>query len=284
MEVIHGAYRSLAAMYHPDLHPGDEEAARIMRVINNSYVALCDPVRKRNHDRWIAEGDFPEIVRPIDPEPTLEQPVIRPAATTQHRRDWLVWFGGVVIAVILIAALFSSGQPTPAPTATGQTPEPLGGEVAAPIPQVVALYARPSLTPNGDPWPTASGYVAGYPLLNTDGQSSLTVDNRERDSDVLVKLYDLGVPQPMPVRVIFLKAKEQLKMETIDAGQYDLRYQDLDSGSRFRSDIFQLKERHEKIEQADRTLYKSETSNAVITLYVTIDGTMHFKEIGPDEF
>ena len=101
---------------------------------------------------------------------------------------------------------------------------------------------------------------------------------------MLVKLYDLGVPQPMPVRVIFLKAKEQLKMETIDAGQYDLRYQDLDSGSRFRSDIFQLKERHEKIEQADRTLYKSETSNAVITLYVTVDGTVHFKEIGPDEF
>lgn len=49
MEVIHAAYRSLAAMYHPDRHPGDEEAARIMQVINNSYLALCDPVRKRDH-------------------------------------------------------------------------------------------------------------------------------------------------------------------------------------------------------------------------------------------
>ena len=53
MEVIHAAYRSLAAMYHPDRNGGSEEAARVMRIINTSYAALCDPIRKREHDRWI---------------------------------------------------------------------------------------------------------------------------------------------------------------------------------------------------------------------------------------
>ena len=52
IEVIRAAYKSLAAMYHPDRNLGDGEAARIMRVINNSYETLCDPVRKLRHDRF----------------------------------------------------------------------------------------------------------------------------------------------------------------------------------------------------------------------------------------
>ena len=31
------AYRKLVKKYHPDLHPGDEEAAKKMREINEAY-------------------------------------------------------------------------------------------------------------------------------------------------------------------------------------------------------------------------------------------------------
>ena len=36
-EEVTKAYRKLVKKYHPDLHPGDEEAARKMREINEAY-------------------------------------------------------------------------------------------------------------------------------------------------------------------------------------------------------------------------------------------------------
>ena len=42
-EEIKTAYRRLAKQYHPDLHPGDEEAARRMNEINAAYDRLKNP-------------------------------------------------------------------------------------------------------------------------------------------------------------------------------------------------------------------------------------------------
>lgn len=62
-EVIKTAYRILAQKYHPDLNPGDAEAARIMTVLNQSYAALADPERRKLHDQWIDEQ---ELVQPVE--------------------------------------------------------------------------------------------------------------------------------------------------------------------------------------------------------------------------
>ena len=40
---IKSAYRRLAKKYHPDLHPGDEEAARMMNEVNAAYDAIKNP-------------------------------------------------------------------------------------------------------------------------------------------------------------------------------------------------------------------------------------------------
>lgn len=53
-EVIKAAYRALAQKYHPDRNPGDQEAARIMVIVNTAYEVLSDPVRRQQHDDWIA--------------------------------------------------------------------------------------------------------------------------------------------------------------------------------------------------------------------------------------
>lgn len=42
-EEIKAAYRRLAKKYHPDLHPGDPEAARRMNEINAAYDQLKNP-------------------------------------------------------------------------------------------------------------------------------------------------------------------------------------------------------------------------------------------------
>lgn len=45
-EEIKGAYRRLAKKYHPDLHPGDQEAAKKMQEINAAYEALRNPSQR----------------------------------------------------------------------------------------------------------------------------------------------------------------------------------------------------------------------------------------------
>ena len=44
-EEIKKAYRKKAKQYHPDLHPGDEQAAEKMNEINIAYDRLSNPVK-----------------------------------------------------------------------------------------------------------------------------------------------------------------------------------------------------------------------------------------------
>ena len=47
-EEIKRAYRALAKKYHPDLNPGDEEAARKMQQINAAYEQIKNPQKAQN--------------------------------------------------------------------------------------------------------------------------------------------------------------------------------------------------------------------------------------------
>ena len=44
-EEIKQAYRRLAKKYHPDLNPGDEEAAKQMQKVNSAYEAIKNPAK-----------------------------------------------------------------------------------------------------------------------------------------------------------------------------------------------------------------------------------------------
>lgn len=57
-EVIRAAYKALGQKYHPDKNPGDDKAARIMAILNSAYGTLADPVRRREHDEWIAAEEW----------------------------------------------------------------------------------------------------------------------------------------------------------------------------------------------------------------------------------
>lgn len=49
---IKSAYRKLAKQYHPDLHPGDKEAAEKFKEINEAYEVLSDSQKRANYDRF----------------------------------------------------------------------------------------------------------------------------------------------------------------------------------------------------------------------------------------
>jgi len=135
---------------------------------------------------------------------------------------------------------------------------------------------RPSLAPNGLPWPLTSGYLT-LQAVDTDDLSSLTVDNRQNTSDMLVKLFDRKSERAFAVRVFFLRAQEQFTLANLPAGAYDIRYQNLDSGIILKSQPFNL----EQIQQPDGSLQYSVTS---LTLFVVSNGNTRSEIIGPEEF
>ena len=47
---IKSAYRKLAKMYHPDLHPNDEAAAAKFKEINEAYEVLSDQQKRAAYD------------------------------------------------------------------------------------------------------------------------------------------------------------------------------------------------------------------------------------------
>ncbi len=53
VEVIKAAYKALAQKHHPDRNPG-EGSERVMKVLNESWDVLSDPIQRASHDAWIA--------------------------------------------------------------------------------------------------------------------------------------------------------------------------------------------------------------------------------------
>lgn len=57
-EEIKRAYRDLAKKYHPDLNPGDQEAARKMQRINAAYEQIKNPEAFRQSQQQRGHGDY----------------------------------------------------------------------------------------------------------------------------------------------------------------------------------------------------------------------------------
>lgn len=109
-EVIRAAYKSLAQKYHPDRNPGNERAARIMKLVNTSYEVLSDPEQRARHDKWIAEQESPvhSEERPSNEEHS-EPPAGSPAeqrayyetgqvrSASHYERYWFVYLSLVVL-------------------------------------------------------------------------------------------------------------------------------------------------------------------------------------------
>lgn len=58
ISVIKAAYKALCQTFHPDKFQGsNEEAERVMKLVNASYAVLIDPVKRAGHNAWIREQE-----------------------------------------------------------------------------------------------------------------------------------------------------------------------------------------------------------------------------------
>jgi hypothetical protein len=287
---IRAAYRALTRKHHPDRNAGVADAQRVMSVINVAYEILSDPVRRREHDEWIAQAEAPRA-RPVRSLHTLHEPTVAAPAPRRDRSrkrvDWAAriyraarrWrlhalrhrlsygLGAVVALALAIGGVRSLFEPT-----IGQHLAAVRADAASRN----AGYVRPQTAPNGQPWPVGSGYIAGYELLNDGGLSEITVDNSQNDTDMFVKLFSLDGVTAQPVRTFFVRARSRFPLVHLTTGTYDLRYRNLGNGALLRSPALILEEVH-----SDRGTQHS-TPN--VRLYQPGEGAMQTYALSEAEF
>ena len=268
-QTIRQAYRRLSKQYHPDLNPS-EDASRIMQLINRAYEVLSDPEQRAEHDRWIRQQ---ETLR-IPQQPTLRrqsapQPQRQPenkhsasntAASASKTSKQKLWQPLFIIACCALVALFfwqlnSYLKTQVAEEETHATqPENEAPAVAAPLPAPAneaapSNYVRPGTAPNGEPFPSTSGYVKNYPYTrSTTKQLTIFVDNIRNTSDVFAELHQANAPQPL--RTFFIEERSQLPLTALEAGSYTIRYVQLDTGETVTSETIALSD-----SQKEATVY-----------------------------
>ena len=264
-EVVRAAYKALSQKYHPDKNQGDEKAARIMAIVNTAYNILSDPVRRKEHDEWIAaeewevewlESSGEEGARPRGdnwetPAPRNRRRLLR------EPRWWLGMLGGVAVGAA--CALVLVQQPRLLPTALAFSPKPEmvppltsvsgpdpdawaspAGAKAPPAPvktlavtQLMVPARQPECdtdlatptAPNGEPWPDQSGYISGYPMGNSGREMTVVVDNSANPNPLFVKIYDLE--RRSNVRHAYVLGNGMLTIDGLAAGKYEVRYQNI---------------------------------------------------------
>jgi hypothetical protein len=102
LETIRAAYRRLARVYHPDLNPRPEAAAR-MRAINAAYAVLSDPSQRARYDagRYLPRS---QAVRVSNPPPRVRPVVVlvsNPPTQLQRRVDRIVAIVGILLLVAI---------------------------------------------------------------------------------------------------------------------------------------------------------------------------------------
>lgn len=130
--------------------------------------------------------------------------------------------------------------------------------------------------PNGQLYPISADYIDGYPKLNNDGHSILTIDNSKNHSPIFGKLYYLDSINPYPVRHVYIPPGEGLNVRNLSPGNYDLRYKDLSSGQIFKTEAFEAQEFENN--------YETSFSEIEMTIYKVANGNMHTYEISESEF
>ena len=294
-EEIRAAYRGLTRKHHPDRNPDNADAERVMAVINVAYDVLSDPVKRSEHDRWIAQAEAAHVraARPVRSRPTVHAPTDRyryspdaferaqalrlrqvraerrvrhaVAHLTRHR----IAYGLAAVAALCLAAVGLSALRAPdLPSATAMA--------LAASTRHVAGYARAASAPNGERWPRLSGYIDGYGQMNKDGQSNVTVENAHNDTDMFVKLYSLDGPTAVPVRTFFVAARGRFTLDALTAGTYDLRYRNLASGELSRSAALIIEE--------VVTPQGKQHSAIGIKLYKSVDANMQAYSLGDADF
>lgn len=107
-EVIRAAYKTLSQKFHPDRNPDNKNATRTFQIISSAYEVLSDPVKRKEHDRWIADIESRERVSETTPDfPPPSQPQKKHFAEKKaeaprpgnHKKEFRKWAFQTAVAI-----------------------------------------------------------------------------------------------------------------------------------------------------------------------------------------
>jgi hypothetical protein len=124
--------------------------------------------------------------------------------------------------------------------------------------------------PYGLNWPSTAGYVAGTPIENLGGYASVEINNKGGDSPMRLKLVDLNSGRR--VRDIFMPAGSTFTIDGLTQGTYDIRMQNLRSGTLSKTPEIQLQ------------MTETTATNYQLTIYNVVNGNLKLEDISPAEF
>jgi hypothetical protein len=207
-EVIRAAYKALSQKYHPDKNPGDERAARIMAIVNTAYNILSDPMRRKEHDDWIASEEWEVEWLESSHEDGRERPrgdaqwEPRQVEAPQRWRFLLAprWWGGMLVffgagAALAIVLL---DPPRVLPTALAWTGKPPLANAAKPPAAPAAPTDPLGADASNDGWARPAGQADAPPDIKALAVTQLVVPERapDCDTDLQSQVSPNGDPWP----------------------------------------------------------------------------------------
>jgi hypothetical protein len=219
-----------------------------MQSLNAAFEVISDPVRRAEYDRtlvpteadttrhsggsasirsWIRSGkqNLSHLVDRIDPVRK-----ITPAR----------WIARGAFVLLVLWALNLDREPSlHADTPFANSSNNASKSSSDPVKSV---FQRPTLAPDGTPWPVQAANIPGYPTAFNDGKSVITLDNSRNTEDVFVKLVSLDGSTPTSVRHVYIPSHHTFECRNVPKGKYEIRYQDLGSGLMAKSATFDVVE------------------------------------------
>ncbi|HTO05407.1 MAG TPA: J domain-containing protein [Opitutus sp.] len=248
LETIRASYKQLARQYHPDRNSNSANSHCLMQAINAAFEVLGDPVRRADYDEWLirldhARGNPLSVVfrkfsgwiqsRSEDLTDLVDR--IKPVREITAAR----WVARVGFVALVLWGLNLDREPT----LHADTPNSTLNQHDRSMPENrTAAITRPLHAPNGSAWPAQAGEIAGYPIDRNDGLSIVTVDNSGNPADVFAKLIALDHFGALPIRHLYIPARESFECRNVRKGIYEVRYQDIGSGLAARSGRFEVVE------------------------------------------
>jgi hypothetical protein len=103
---------------------------------------------------------------------------------------------------------------------------------------------------------------------------------------MLVKLCDGRLKPCTAFRTFFVRANGTFTLKNIKAGEYDFRYQDLNSCAISKSQPFTLRETQKDVpdEKASQIMPEIGFDHYSLTLYKVVNGNTDSEPIGPEDF
>lgn len=289
VEVIQAAYRTLAKKYHPDINKNNPEAVRIMQIINASYEVLIDPLKRKEHDRWIIKETWREkaeatIARNSEANVNVHASV---KTTAERKKKSLMTILGVVfyplfsmlktvsglcvIGIVAYVIIHNINQRDSSldKTDTGSNSSPLKPERVNNNNGICDSSVQQLL------WPTIPTVLSEKDRRN--GLSSLRLDNTQNNEGLRVRLtLDNAYIKTDFVREVFVPAGSQITLEQVPSGTYRVKTQSVKNG------CVQISEPINMIERQTST--GTEYSDNSLTFYPVINGNTHFLSLPASQF